>query len=80
MLTFIVDRFRSRLRFFPVWQQALVMGGLLLNDRLISVVVHAMTGTPQLSAMHWLSPLAGALLWGPLFLMLDTLRHRRGRG
>ena len=80
MLAFIIDRFRNRLRFFPVWQQAMVMGGLLLNDRLVSVVVHAMTATPQLPVAHWLSPVVGAFLWGPLFLVLDTLRLRRGRG
>ncbi|KZC38768.1 rod shape-determining protein MreD, partial [Rhodanobacter sp. FW510-R12] len=32
-LVFIALRFRSRLRFFPMWQQALAVLALLLNDR-----------------------------------------------
>lgn len=80
ILAFILDRFRTRLRFFPVWQQALVIGGLLLNDRIVSAIVHLLVGAPQAEAMYWLSPLTGALMWGPVFVVLDALRHGRGRG
>src|SRR5690348_3654604 len=37
-LTFIVLRFRARLRFFPMWQQALAVLVLLLNDRILLLV------------------------------------------
>src|SRR5690606_21894480 len=40
VLTFILQRFRTQLRFFPMPQQALAIGGLLLNDRVISTVIH----------------------------------------
>lgn len=80
ILAFILDRFRTRLRFFPVWQQALVMGGLLVNDRIVSAIVHVLVSAPQADAMYWLSPLTGALMWGPVFVMLDALRHGRRRG
>ncbi|AXA84802.1 rod shape-determining protein MreD [Lysobacter oculi] len=79
ILAFILDRFRTRLRFFPTWQQALVIGALLLNDRIVSAVVHALVNAPQGPAAYWLSPLAGALMWGPVFLVLDALRHGHGR-
>jgi hypothetical protein len=36
VLAFILQRFRARMRFFPLSQQALAVGGLLLNDRVIS--------------------------------------------
>ena len=80
ILAFILDRFRNRLRFFPTWQQALAIGALLLNDRIVSTVIRAMAGAPQSEAATWLSPVTGALLWGPLFVLLDALRHGRGRG
>lgn len=80
ILAFILDRFRTRLRFFPVWQQALVMGALLVNDRIVAAIVHVLVNAPQLPVTYWLSPLAGALLWGPVFAMLDALRHGRRRG
>lgn len=80
ILTFILDRFRTRLRFFPIWQQALVIGALLLNDRIVVAAVHGAVGAAQPTAAYWLSPLTGALLWGPLFMVLDALRHGARRG
>lgn len=77
MLMFLVDRFRSRLRFFPIWQQALAVAAMLLNDRIVAAAVHAVAGTPQWPAAYWLSPITGMLMWGPLFLVLDALRYRR---
>ena len=52
----------------------------LLKDRIVSTVIRAMAGAPQSEAATWLSPVTGALLWGPLFVLLDALRHGRGRG
>ena len=77
VLAFILERFRARLRFFPVSQQALTVGGLLLNDRVIAAGLHLMTGVPQLPLAYWGAPLAGMLLWPPLHLLLDFLRLRR---
>ena len=74
---FILERFRARLRFFPVSQQALTIGVLLLNDRVISAGLHLLTGVPQLPWLYWAAPLAGMLLWPPLHLLLDFLRLRR---
>lgn len=77
VMAFILDRFRARLRFFPLSQQALTVAVLLLNDRVINAVVHVVLGVPQLPWTYWLSPLLGMLLWAPLHLLLDTLRLRR---
>src|SRR5688500_1395384 len=80
IIAFILQRFRARLRFFPLSQQALAIGGLLLNDRIVSGAVHVMLGTPALPALFWVAPLLGMLLWAPLFLLLDALRLRAWRG
>ncbi|MBV2209002.1 MAG: rod shape-determining protein MreD [Thermomonas sp.] len=77
VLAFILDRFRARLRFFPVSQQALTIGVLLLNDRVISAALRLISGAPPLPPLAWLAPLLGLLLWPPLHLLLDTLRLRR---
>jgi rod shape-determining protein MreD len=78
VMAFIVQRFRAQLRFFPLSQQALAIAGLLLNDRFVVMVLHLALGEPQPSLAAWWSPLAGMLLWGPVFLLLDRLRlgHR----
>ena len=80
IMTFILQRFRARLRFFPLSQQALAIGGLLLNDRIVSGAVHVMLGTPALPTLFWVAPLLGMLPWAPLFLLLDALRLRAWRG
>ena len=77
VLAFILDRFRARLRFFPLSQQAVTVGVLLLNDRVINAVIHVVVGVPQLPWGYWLAPLVGMLLWAPLHVLLDALRLRR---
>jgi rod shape-determining protein MreD len=77
VMTFILQRFRTQLRFFPMAQQALAVGGLLLNDRVITTAVHLALGEPLLPWTYWWAPLLGMLLWAPLFLLLDALRMGR---
>ncbi len=75
-LVFIALRFRSRLRFFPMWQQTLAVLALLLNDRVLLLVVRVLSGASLPPASWWISPFVGALLWPFLFLLLDDLRAR----
>ena len=77
VMAFILQRFRTQLRFFPIVQQALAIGGLLLNDRVVSAAVHFAIGEPQPPPLAWLAPLVGMLLWVPVFVVLDALRHGR---
>ena len=74
IMTFILQRFRARLRFFPMSQQALAIGVLLLNDRVVASAVHLVLGEPTLPWNYWWAPVLGMLLWPPLFVMLDALR------
>jgi len=77
VLAFILQRFRARLRFFPLWQQSLAIGGLLLNDRIVAAAIHVALGAPQLPWTAWWAPLLGMALWAPLFVLLDAWRLRR---
>ena len=77
VMAFILQRFRTRLRFFPVAQQALAIGGLLLNDRVITAALHFVLGERQLPAPYWCAPAVGMVLWVPLFVLLDALRLER---
>jgi len=75
-LVFIVLRFRSRLRFFPMWQQTLAVLALLLNDRVLLLIVRVLAGASLPPSDWWISPFVGAALWPFLFLLLDDLRAR----
>ncbi|MDV3469769.1 rod shape-determining protein MreD [Stenotrophomonas sp. C3(2023)] len=80
ILAFILQRFRARIRFFPMSQQMLAVGGLLLNDLIVSAVVHVVVGEPTLPWAYWWSPLLGMALWPVIFVLLDAVRFgRRGR-
>lgn len=76
VIAFLVQRFRARLRFFPLWQQAGAIGLLLLNDRVISALVHFVVGAPQPVWTSWLSPVLALVLWPWLYVLLDMARLR----
>lgn len=78
VITFILQRFRARLRFFPMSQQALAIGALLLNDRIVTAAVHLAVGETVPASTSWFSPLVGMLLWVPVFVLLDGLRMGTG--
>ena len=77
ILVYLTLRFRHRLRFFPVWQQAGSVFGLLLNDRVLDLWIRLMSGSTWPPLLFWLSPLVGMAVWPWVFLLLDGLRMRR---
>jgi rod shape-determining protein MreD len=76
VLAFIVLRFRARLRFFPMWQQALAVLALLLNDRIVTLMVRGFSGEAMPTSTFWIAPAIGMLMWPLVFLLLDDLRLR----
>lgn len=81
VIAWLVQRFRTRLRFFPLWQQAAAVGLLLFNDRLLAWLIHLSVGSNLSSLAWWLSPVLGFLLWPWLYVLIDMARLRaRERG
>jgi rod shape-determining protein MreD len=74
IFAFIVLRFRARLRFFTLMQQALALFALLLNDRVVVLIVRGFSGEGLPPLTFWISPATGMLLWPWLFLLLDDVR------
>src|SRR5690606_27314320 len=54
VMAFIVGRFRARLRFFPLWQQTLAVGALLLNDRIVVLMLRSFDSPISPDAWYWL--------------------------
>lgn len=75
VISYLTERFRNRLRFFPPWQQAAAVMALLFNDRIVQLWVIGLTGDAWPPWVWWLAPLVGLLLWPWLFLLLDRLRQ-----
>ena len=81
VLVFIVLRFRSRLRFFPMWQQALAVWLLLFNNHVLQALIRAFAGDSPMPVLSWLAPVVGAAIWPFVFLLLDVVHTRlRGKG
>jgi len=77
IINFLVGRFRNRIRFFPPWQQALAVGALLFNDRIVELWIIALLERGWPAWSWWFGPVVGMLVWPWLFLLLDALRRRR---
>ncbi|MDA3915271.1 rod shape-determining protein MreD [Oleiagrimonas sp.] len=76
VVAFLVIRFRSRLRFFPMWQQSLAVLALLLNDRVIELALRSFSGFALPPLTFWGAPFVGAAVWPFVFLLLDDVRAR----
>lgn len=74
VLVYLTRRFRSRLRFFPAWQQAVAVFALLINDRVLLLWISLLLGEPLPTWHYWLSPVMGMALWPWVFLALDHAR------
>ena len=74
LIAFLTLHLHQRLRIFPIWQQALSVLGLLVNDRIILLWIISLRGEPLPSMMFWLPPIVGTLLWPWLFLALHRFR------
>jgi rod shape-determining protein MreD len=79
IISYLVERFRFRIRFFPPWQQAAVVLLLLFNDRIVQLWIIGLVGDRWPTWQWWLAPLVGMLIWPWLFLLLDALRQRERR-
>ena len=81
VIAWLVQHFRTRLRFFPLWQQAGAIGLLLLNVRVMVGLVQWVVCAPQPVWTSWLSWMLAMLLWPWLYVFLDMARLRaRERG
>lgn len=76
IISYLTERFRNRIRFFPPWQQAVVVMALLFNDRIVQLWVIGLVDDAWPPLTWWLAPLIGLLLWPWLFLLLDRMRQR----
>ena len=75
IMIYLVERFRSRIRFFPMWQQSLAVLALLINERFILLWILLFQGTRTFDWNFWLAPFVGALIWPWLFLLMDWVRR-----
>ena len=77
LLTALLHHLRARLRFFPPTQQALVLGAMLVGDRVLVGLLHLAVGQPLPPMGSLWSVLVTMILWPLVFVLLDRLLQGR---
>jgi rod shape-determining protein MreD len=79
VLAFAADYFRRRVLRFPLWQQAVQVGMLLIICAALVLLVRFIGGAPMPRWTYWASPLVGALLWPVLSVLLQRPQRPQRR-
>ena len=76
LLAFMMLNLSLRIRMYPFWQQAVVVGLMLLIYHALLLWIYDMTGTIKISWQYWWPVLIGALLWPWTFIIMRDIRRR----
>ncbi len=75
LVAILTIHLHQRLRFYPVWQQSLMVLVLIALTQLVVVWIKGVIGQPPGSWTYWLPSLTSPLLWPWVFLILRDLRR-----
>ena len=75
IISYFVLNFYQRLRMFSVWQQAILVGVLIILHQGLSAIFEYIFDGSFLSAWNLLSVLSSVLIWPLVFLSLRSLRR-----
>ena len=76
ILAFIMLNLYRRVRVFPLWQQSVVIGVLLLLHQAMTLWIRDIAGEAPDTLAHALPALIGMLFWPWVFILLRDLRRQ----
>lgn len=76
IVAFIAVRSHQRVRMYPLWQQAVVVGFMLVMYSLLVAWMRALSGGTPPSAGYLSTAVTSMLLWPWLFVILRDLRRK----
>ena len=76
LVAFLVLKLHLRIRIFPAWQQALVVGLILAINHIIIIWVRNMSGQSDAPVTLWFTIIVGTAIWPPLYNLLRKTRRR----
>lgn len=62
-VTYITVREHQKIRSKPVFQQSLMVFGLLLGYEFVLFLIDGWSGRPAMSSLRWVHAITGALIW-----------------
>ncbi len=76
LVVYLTLRVHRQLRVYPVWQQALAIGALVLLNQMVVAWINGIIGIESGGWGYWLPSLSSALLWPWMYIILrDFRRH-----
>jgi len=75
LVAYLSIRLHQRMRVFPVWQQAMTVGLILLPYLLIVLWVHGISGQNPDIKFFWGPLLTSVVLWPWVFMLLREIRR-----
>ena len=75
IISYLVLKFYQRIRMFSVWQQAILVSGLVILNQGLSSLFEYISGVSFWSAWTLMTVLSSALIWPLVFLLLRSLRR-----
>ncbi len=76
ILAYISIHFYQRMRTYPLWQQALGVGLMLIVYRLLMLWIYGISGHPPHTWTYWPPLLTDILIWPWVYLLLRGMRRR----
>lgn len=76
IVAYVVVTLHQRVRMFPLWQQAMLVGLLLMFYVTLTTWVRTIAGLPLAASVNWPSAITSCLLWPWLFIILRDVRRR----
>lgn len=76
VVAYLSIRTHKRVRIYPLWQQSIAIGLMLLVYRLLLLWVYGITGHSPDQRIYWIPVLTSMLLWPLIFLLLRYIRRR----
>lgn len=74
--TFLMLHLHLRLRIYPLWQQAVVVGLIMMVYQTLLLWIYDMISEISPGWSYWLPSLVSAMLWPWLFIVLRNVRRR----
>lgn len=75
VVAFLTLKLQQRVRFFPMWQQALIVLLLIALHQLMILWIAGINGQPSPSWSYWFPSLSSMLLWPALYVVLRGARR-----
>ncbi len=74
-VAYLTHQFHRRLRIFPLWQKALAVLVLISLQEVVQLWINGLAGLAVTPAAYVLPPLASALAWPAVFVVLRRIRR-----